>query len=70
MKKSEMYRKAALAVLRSGSLRDNEKTDIIAELMDAANLAEYCEKKAPAKEEAKAALIADLMAPPVEVVAE
>ena len=46
MKKSEIYRKAQLEVLSSTALTENEKLEILRELMDRESTAIYTEKRA------------------------
>ncbi len=50
MKKSEMYRETALAVMRDGLLPDGAKIDIIAELMSRESLERFFEEQAVKKE--------------------
>lgn len=49
MKKSELYREAALAVMRDEMLVDSVRLDIIVELMEKASLEKFCEEQAAKK---------------------
>lgn len=45
MKKSEVYRLAQIAVISTQSIELKQKPDILRELIEAENLAKYCEEK-------------------------
>ena len=53
MKKSEMYRKAQLAVLSATILTENDKLIILRELMDKESLELFCEKEKADKKESE-----------------
>lgn len=59
MKKSELYRKAALAIYGNAILTPDEFIEIIHELVERANLEKFCEDQAAKK--AETLELADLM---------